>query len=82
MPIPTDLKSRSAVFTGGVSLVKHLTPQLQLGAELTGVFTKAFETARPLRTTGGNYQFMKNATFDFGIVDGENLLPVLVLVCR
>ncbi len=67
------IKSRSTVFTGGVSLVKQFTPKLQLGAELTGAVTKAFDTGQGfLQTTvGGNYQFMKNATFDFGIATGK-----------
>ncbi|HKO97937.1 MAG TPA: transporter [Pyrinomonadaceae bacterium] len=67
------IRSRSTVFTGGVSVVKSFTPKLQLGAELTGAITKAFETGQgSLQTTvGGNYQFSKNATFDFGLITGK-----------
>jgi hypothetical protein len=67
------IKSRSTVFTGGTSLVKQFKPQLQLGAELTGAFTKAFETGQgQLKTTlGGNYQFRHNASFDFGLIAGK-----------
>lgn len=67
------IKSRSTVFTGGVSLVKQFTAKLQLGAELTGAVTRDLETGQGLLQTmvGGNYQFRKNASFDFGVVAGK-----------
>jgi hypothetical protein len=67
------IKSRSTVFTGGASLVKQFTPKLQLGAELTGAITKAFGTGQGQLQTlvGGNYQFRKNASFDFGLIAGK-----------
>jgi hypothetical protein len=67
------IKSRSTVFTGGASIVNQFTPKLQLGAELTGAVTRALETGQgQLRTlVGGNYQFRKNASFDFGLIAGK-----------
>lgn len=67
------IRSRSTVFTAGASLVKQFTPKLQLGAELTGAVTNAFETGQGQLQTmlGGNYQFRHNASFDFGIVTGK-----------
>lgn len=67
------IKSRSTVFTGGASIVKQFTPKLQLGAELTGAMTRALETGQGQLQTlvGGNYQFRKNASFDFGLIAGK-----------
>jgi hypothetical protein len=67
------IKSRGKVFVGGASLVKQITPKLDLGAEVTGAVTSALKVSRGQLQTqiGGNYQFKKNATFDFGIVVGK-----------
>jgi hypothetical protein len=67
------IKSRGKVFVGGVSLVKQITPKLDLGAELTGAFTNSLKLSRGKMQTqiGGNYLFRKNASFDFGIVAGK-----------
>jgi hypothetical protein len=67
------IKSRGKVFVGGVSLVKQITPKLDLGAEVTGAVTSSLKLSRGQLQTqiGGNYQFRKNATFDFGIVAGK-----------
>jgi hypothetical protein len=67
------IKSRSTVFTSGASLVKQFTQKLQLGAELTGAFTRAFDTGQGQLQTlaGGNYQFRDNASFDFGVLVGK-----------
>jgi hypothetical protein len=67
------IKSRGKVFVGGVSLVKQITPKLDLGAELTGAVTSSLNLSRGQLQTqiGGNYQFKKNASFDFGIVGGK-----------
>jgi uncharacterized protein YjlB len=61
------------VFTAGGSLVKLFTPKLQLGMELTGAMTKEFQLGKGQLQTlfGGNYQFKKNVSFDFGIVGGK-----------
>jgi hypothetical protein len=67
------IKTRGTVFTAGGSLVKKFTPQLQLGMELTGAVTKDFQLGKGQLQTllGGNYQFKKNISFDFGIVGGR-----------
>ena len=67
------IKTRGTVFTAGGSLVKQFTPQLQLGMELTGAVTKDFQLGKGQLQTllGGNYQFKKNISFDFGIVGGK-----------
>lgn len=67
------IKSRGTVFTGGGSLVKQIGPQLQLGVELTGAFTRSSDLGKGQLQTmvGGNYQFRKNVSFDFGVVGGK-----------
>jgi Putative MetA-pathway of phenol degradation len=67
------LKSRGTVFTAGGSLVKQIGPKLQLGMELTGAFTRVSDLGKGHLQTllGGNYQFKKNASFDFGVVAGK-----------
>jgi hypothetical protein len=59
------IKSRGTVFTGGGSLVKQLTPKLQLGFEVTGATTTNLQLGK------GNYQFRNNASFDFGVLAGK-----------
>jgi hypothetical protein len=67
------IKSRGTVLTGGSSLVKQVGPKLQLGVELTGAFTRISDLGKGHLQTlvGGNYQFRKNASFDFGVVAGK-----------
>ena len=67
------IKSRGIVGTGGASLVKQFTPKLDLGVEMTGALTKNLQLAKGQLQTllGGNYQFRKNVSFDFGIVFGK-----------
>ena len=67
------LKSRGRVFVGGLSLVKQITPKLDLGAELTGAVTSNLNLGRGQLQTqiGGNYALTKKLTFDFGIVGGK-----------
>jgi Putative MetA-pathway of phenol degradation len=67
------LKSRGTVFTAGGSLVKQFGPKLQLGLELTGAMTRASDLGKGHLQVlfGGNYQFKKNASFDFGVVAGK-----------
>jgi hypothetical protein len=67
------INSRTTVFTGGASLVKQFRPNLQLGVEVTGAITRAFETGQGQlqAMVGGNYQFHKNASLDFGLVAGK-----------
>src|SRR5687768_8023051 len=69
------LRSRGTVFTAGGSLVKQVTPKLQLGMELTGAMTKQLDLGKGHLQTlfGGNYQFRSNASFDFGILAGRSI---------
>jgi hypothetical protein len=67
------IKTRGTVFTGGGSLVKQFTPKLDLGFEVTGAVTKAFQLGKGQLQTqfGGNYLIRRNMTFDFGLVVGK-----------
>jgi len=67
------IKSRGKVFVGGVSLVKQITPKLDLGAELTGAVTNSLKLSKGQLQTliGGNYALTRKMTFDFGIVGGK-----------
>jgi hypothetical protein len=67
------IKARGTVFTGGGSLVKQFSSKLQLGVELSGALESNFQLGKGQLQTlvGGNYQFKKNASFDFGIVGGK-----------
>ena len=67
------IKARGAVFTWGGSLVKEFCPKLRLGAELTGAVESNLQLGKGQLQTlvGGNYQFRRNASFDFGIVGGK-----------
>ena len=67
------IKSRGTVFTAGGSLVRQITPRLQLGMELTGATTQQVDLGKGHLQTlvGGNFQFKSNASFDFGIVAGK-----------
>ncbi|MEP6569832.1 MAG: hypothetical protein ABJC10_08665 [Acidobacteriota bacterium] len=67
-------RTRGTVFTGGGSLVKQFTPKVLFGVELTGASTGNFDLGAALfqTTIGGNYQFRKNATIDFGVVAGKH----------
>jgi hypothetical protein len=67
------IKSRGKVFVGGASLVKQITPKLDLGAELTGAVTSSLKLSRGQLQAliGGNYAVTKNMTFDFGILAGK-----------
>jgi len=67
------IKSRGKVFVGGASLVKQVTPKLDLGAELTGAVTSSLKLTRGQlqALVGGNYALTKKMTFDFGILAGK-----------
>src|SRR6266404_6444802 len=67
------IKSRGVVVTGGASLVKQLTPKVDLGVEATGALAKNLQLGKGQLQTllGGNYQFRKNVSFDFGLVFGK-----------
>lgn len=67
------IRTRGNVVVGGASLVKQITPKLDLGAELTGAITKNLELSKGQLQTliGGNYALTKKMTFDFGVVGGK-----------
>jgi hypothetical protein len=67
------VKARGTVFTGGGSLVKQLTPKLQLGMELAGALESNFQLGKGQlqMLVGGNYQLRDNLSFDFGVVGGK-----------
>jgi hypothetical protein len=67
------IKTRGTVLTAGGSLVKEFSPKLQLGVELTGALQSNLQLGKGQLQTmfGGNYQFRKNASFDFGVVGGK-----------
>jgi hypothetical protein len=67
------IKTRGTVFTGGGSIVKKFSPKLQLGVELTGALQRNLQLGKGRLQTlfGGNYQFKRNVSFDFGIVGGK-----------
>jgi hypothetical protein len=68
------IRTRGTVFTGGGSLVKQFSSKIQLGVELTGAASKNLGLGKGQLQTmiGGNYQFRKNVSFDFGIVAGRH----------
>lgn len=67
------IKARGTVFTAGGSVVKEFSPKLKLGVELTGAVENNFQLGKGQLQTlvGGNYQFQRNASFDFGIIAGK-----------
>ncbi|HEV7796617.1 MAG TPA: transporter [Pyrinomonadaceae bacterium] len=67
------IRTRGRVFTASGSFVREFTPKLQLGVELFGAVEKNFELGKGQLAAqfGGNYQFRKNASFDFGVVAGK-----------
>ena len=67
------IKTRGSVFVGGASLVKQVTPKLDLGAEVTAAVTKTLQLSKGQLQTllGGNYALTKKMTFDFGVVAGK-----------
>ena len=67
------IKSRGTVFTAGGSLVRQLTPKLQLGMELTGAVTKEAQLGKGQLQTllGGNYQLSKKLSLDFAVLGGK-----------
>ena len=67
------IKSRGTVYTAAGSLVREFTPKLQLGVELTGATTTAFQLGKGQLQTlvGGNYLVRDNLSFDFAILGGR-----------
>ncbi|HSS18955.1 MAG TPA: transporter [Pyrinomonadaceae bacterium] len=67
------IRTRGTVFTGSGSFVREFSPKLQLGIELFGAVERNFELGKGQLAAqfGGNYQFHKNASLDFGVVAGR-----------
>ena len=67
------IKTRGNIFVGGGSLVKQITPKLDLGAEITGAVTRSLKLSNGQLQTliGGNYALTQKMTLDFGIVGGK-----------
>jgi len=67
------IKARGKAFVGGTSLVKQITPRLDLGVEVTGAVTSSLKLSRGQLQSliGGNYALAKKMTFDFGVVAGR-----------
>jgi hypothetical protein len=67
------IKARGTVLTAGASLVKKFNSKLQLGVEVTGATSKnlLLSKGQLQGQIGGNYQFRRNASFDFGVIAGK-----------
>ena len=65
--------ARGRVFTGNGSLVRQLTPQLRLGAELFGAVTNNFNLSRGqlVGQIGGGYAFAENFELTLGVLGGR-----------
>jgi hypothetical protein len=65
--------TRGPIFTGGTSLVRKFTPRLDMGAEVTGAFTRKFNPGRKQlqAQVGGNFHLRDNLSLDFGIIAGH-----------
>jgi hypothetical protein len=64
--------TRGQVYTEGASLVRQITQKLDLGADLYEAFSPQFQFSRGQLQglLGGNYEFHRGYTFDFGFVLG------------
>jgi Putative MetA-pathway of phenol degradation len=64
---------RGQVFTGGASFVHQINGKLQLGVELAGALSRTFQLDKGQLQSqfGGNYQFRKKTSFDFGFIVGR-----------
>ena len=64
--------TRGQVFTEGASVVRQFTEKLDLGGEIDEAFSPQFQFSRGQLQSlwGGNYEFRKGYTFDFGVVFG------------
>ena len=65
--------TRGLIFTGGTSLVRKFTPRLDMGAEVTGAFTRKFDPGQKQlqAQVGGNFQLRDKLSLDFGIIAGR-----------
>ncbi len=71
------IKTRGSVLVTGGSLVKQFTPKFDLGVEVVGAIERGKQlSAGQIQTQiGGNYQFAKRASFDFGVIAGKYNSP-------
>ncbi|HSQ24867.1 MAG TPA: hypothetical protein VLN44_10660 [Pyrinomonadaceae bacterium] len=69
------IRARGLVFTAGASVVRQLTPKLDLGFEVSGAHARNLDLGkgRIQFMFGGNYSLRENLTFDFGIVAGRDV---------
>jgi hypothetical protein len=65
--------TRGTVFSGGASIVRHLTQKLDLGVEVTGAVSSNTDLgAEQLQfQLGGNYALKEGLTLDFGLLGGR-----------
>jgi Putative MetA-pathway of phenol degradation len=61
------------VFTAGLSVIRKMTPRLELGAELYGGVTGNLDLGKSQLQglIGGKYELRKGLTLDFGILGGK-----------
>ena len=64
---------RGQVYTGNGSIVRDITPRLQLGVELFGAVTNSFALDKGQLTTqfGGDYALTKKLALSFGLLAGK-----------
>ena len=65
--------TRGQVYTGNGSIVRDITPRLQLGVEVFGAVTNSFALDRGQLTSqfGGDYALTKKLTLSFGLLAGK-----------
>ncbi|MDW8412442.1 MAG: transporter [Acidobacteriota bacterium] len=68
------INTRGLVLTGGSSLVKEITPKLQLGGEVFGAVARNANLGKGQLQLqfGGNYFLRDNLSLDFGLIVGGN----------
>jgi hypothetical protein len=67
------IRERGLVFTGAASLVRRVSPRLQLGVEGAGALTREFALSKGQlqAQVGGNYALSDKITLDFGFLAGR-----------
>jgi len=65
--------TRGRVFTGGLSVIRKMSPRLELGAELYGGLTGNLDLVKSQlqALVGGKYELRKGLSLDFGILGGK-----------
>jgi len=64
---------RGQIYTGNGSIVRDITPRLQLGVEVFGAVTNSFALDKGQLTSqlGGDYALTKKLTLSFGLLAGK-----------